>query len=114
MKAFLRFVVKIFAVPLATLIGNWIGGQARAYLTGEQVQAIQYKYTTQKGRTITNTPVATKFFPGMLVSMLGKPRWAFAFMGGLLAGGLVPDHFEHFWLELVIERGILDRIPEKE
>ena len=111
MKTVMRAVGNVLAVPLAALAGNWVGGRLRAYLTGEEVQTLQFEYETKKGRTLRNTPVATKFYPGLLVAGLGKPRWAFAFLGGLLAGGLVPDHLERYWLERVIEPLFVDRIP---
>ena len=110
MKRILGWTVNFLAVPVAALAGNWLGGQARFYLTGERLQTVQFRYTSQKGRTFSNAPVATKFYPGVLFSMLGKPRWLFALIGGTLAGGLVPDHWEHLWLEYVIEPVIVDRV----
>jgi len=106
----LRWMGSLLAVPVAVLAGNWIGGQLRFYLTGDRLQTIQFRYTTQKGRKLTNSPVATKFWPGILFSMIGKPRWLYAVIGGLLAGALVPDHWEHIWLEQVIEPLIIDRV----
>jgi hypothetical protein len=114
MNTILRFMVNGISVPLATLLGNWIGGQVRFYLTGEQVQTIQFEYETQKGRKMKNAPVTTKFFPGLLFSFMGKPRWLFALIGGVLAGGLIPDRFEHYWLEQVIEPLLVDRVFVKE
>jgi hypothetical protein len=110
MKGILRFVGNFLAVPAAALAGNWIGGQLRFYLTGERLQTIQFHYTSQKGRNFTNAPVATKFYPGLFFALVGKPRWLFALIGGLLAGGLVPDHWEHYWLERVIEPVFVDRV----
>ena len=110
MRKILRWVIGFLAVPLATLLGNWLGGQFRFYLTGEQLQTIQFKYTSQKGNTFTNAPVATKFYPGLMRALIGKPRWFFALLGGLFAGGLVPDEWEHLWLERVIEPMIVERV----
>ena len=114
MGVVLRYVFNIFSSSLATLIGNWIGGQLRYYLTGENLQTIRFEYTTNKGRRLTNSPVATKFYPGLLFSLVGKPRWLFALIGGVLAGGLIPDWFEHYWLERVIEPLIIDRVLESQ
>ena len=110
MRKILGFVLNFVAVPAAALAGNWLGGQLRFYFTGERLQTVQFRYTSQKGRQYTNSPVATKFVPGLLFSMIARPRWFFAFIGGLLAGGLVPDHWEHYWLEYVIEPVIVDRV----
>jgi len=109
MKRIFAWIGNFFAVALAALAGNWLGGQIRFYLTGELPQTIQFKYTTEKGRTITNSPVATKLYPAMFFAFVGKPRWLFALIGGLLAGGFMPDEFENYWVEKVIEPLIVDR-----
>ena len=103
----------LLTVPVATLLGNWVGGLLRFLLTGEEVQSIQFRYTSQKGRQMVNSPVATKFFPGLLLAFLGKPRWLSAFLGGLLTGSLVPDYLESLWLERVIEPLIVDRVNNR-
>ena len=113
MKGILRWVGNLLAVPVAALAGNWLGGQLRYYLTGVRLQTIQFRYTTRKGRELANAPVATKFYPGVFFGLVGKPRWLFALIGGLLAGGLVPDHWEHYWLERVIEPVFIDRLLEQ-
>ena len=105
---------KLLIVPIATLLGNWVGGLLRFLLTGKEVQSIQFKFTTQKGRQMTNSPVASKFYPGLLFAFFGKPRWLFGFLGGVLTGSLVPDYLELFWLERVIEPLIVDRVSNRE
>lgn len=104
---------RIVSTSLAVIAGNWFGGLIRYILTGDKVQSIQFKYTTSKGRQMTNSPVATKFFPGLFFAFLGKPRWFFALIGGTLAGSLVPDGLEVLWLERVIEPFIVDRVAVK-
>jgi len=64
-------------------------------LTGEEVQSIRFRHTTAQGQTITNTPVLTKFYPAIVAARWGKPRWLFAFCGGVLAGALIGDRYEH-------------------
>jgi len=91
----LRFLLKACSVVVAVLAGNWVGGMIRASLTGEEVQSILFRYTTAQGQTITNTPVLTKFYPAVVAARLGKPRWLYAFCGGVLAGGLVGDRYEY-------------------
>ena len=87
----IRTLFKIIAVPIAALAGNWLGGELRTNLTGQRAQSIRFSHTTAEGRTITNTPVVTKFYPALFASALGKPRWLYAFLGGLVTGGLVDD-----------------------
>jgi hypothetical protein len=98
----LLFTMKVLMLPLSALLGSWLGGQLRFILTGTRVQTIQFHYTTDEGHKMTNSPVATKFYPALLSGFLGKPRWLFAFLGGILAGGLIPDHLERLWLQRVI------------
>jgi hypothetical protein len=110
MKTIRRFFRKLITVPAAVLAGNWVGGHLRYILTGDRLQTIQFKFETHKGRQMTNSPVATKFYPGLLISLFGKPRWLYGFLGGILTGALVPDHLEHYWLEFVIEPVFVDRV----
>jgi hypothetical protein len=110
MLKILRFTFNLFLVPLAALLGNYLGGQLRFVLTGEKVQTVQFEYTSQKGRTFKNSPVASKFYPALLFAWLGKPRWVYAFLGGLAAGAMMPEEFEHVWLERVIEPLFIDRV----
>lgn len=110
MSRILRWVMNFLMVPAAVLIGNWLGGELRYALTGVRLQTIQFRTTTRKGRELANSPVATKFIPGLCFGLIGKPRWLFALVGGLFAGGLVPDLWEQIWLERVIEPLIVDRV----
>ena len=89
-----RLVLKTGSVAVGALVGNWVGGKIRASLTGEKVQSIRFRHTTAQGQTITNTPVLTKFYPALVAARLGKPRWLYAFCGGVLAGALLGDRYE--------------------
>ncbi|MCJ7738820.1 MAG: hypothetical protein MUQ10_16150 [Anaerolineae bacterium] len=90
-----RFVLKACSVVVAALAGNWVGGMIRTSLTGEEVQSVRFRHTTAQGQRITNTPVVTKFYPAVVAARLGKPRWLYAFCGGVLAGALIGDRYEH-------------------
>ena len=91
----LRFVLKACSVVVAVLAGNWVGSKMRTSLTGEEVQSIRFRHTTAQGQTITNTPVLTKFYPAVVASRLGRPRWLYAFCCGVLTGALIDDRYEH-------------------
>ncbi len=67
------------------------------------MQSLQFRHTTHSGRTFANTPVASKFYPALIFSKLGRPPVLFAFLGGVLAGGLIPDRVEEYWVELILE-----------
>lgn len=108
-----NFLIDLLLMIAGTLFGNWLGGQLRSLLTGKPVQSIHFKHTTESGLTIKNFPVNTKFYPGLLFSLLGKPRGLFALLGGTLAGLLVDDRYEELWLERVLVPLIVNRIPGK-
>lgn len=74
----------------------------RYLLTGQSVHSIRSCYTNEQGVTISNVPVATKFYPAVIASWLGKPRWLYAFLGGILAGGLVDDHYKRLLVEWIV------------
>lgn len=92
--AVLRFLLKTASIIAAALAGNWVGGQLRAQVTGQDVQSIRFLYTDKQGSTISNTPVLTKFYPAVAAAAIGKPRWLAAFLGGVAAGALVDERYE--------------------
>ena len=112
MGAIFRKLKDIILVPTAALFGNWLGGQLRYHLTGESVHTIQNKYTTRSGYQVSNTPVATKFYPSLVFAMFGKPHWLYALIGGILAGGFMPDDFERLLHELVFHRFMNIQLPD--
>lgn len=101
MKIF-GYLFGFLAVPAAALAGNWVGGQIRFMLTGETTAAIHYTHTTASGLRLDNYPVNTKFFPALLFALFGRPRWLFAFMGGILASLWIDDKYEAIFMERVI------------
>ena len=87
-------LVKPMSLIIAVLAGNWLGGEIRSNLTGEPVQSLRFRYTTPEGRTISNMPVVTKFYPALLIGLLRKPHRLRAFLGGVATGALVDDRLE--------------------
>ncbi len=102
MKTLFRLTYQVISLSAAALVGNWVGGQMRYLLTGDRVQTVQFEHTSPDGRTFSNIPVATKFYPALILSGMGRPRVFFAFLGGVLAGGLVPDRLEAAWMERMV------------
>jgi hypothetical protein len=98
----LRLIFGFLTVPAAALVGNWMGGQIHFKITGESIAAIHYVHTTVNGLRMDNYPVNTKFFPALLFALLGRPRWLFAFLGGLLASLWIDDRYEAIILDRVI------------
>ena len=109
----IRFLFGFLAIPAAALAGNRVGGQIRFKLTGERVATIHYEHTTANGIHMDNYPVNTKFIPAMLIAFLGRPRWLFAFLGGILASLWIDDQYEAIFLELVIAPLVVNPIIKK-
>lgn len=103
MKFIRRTLTSVITISAAVLAGNWVGGQLRYLLTGEKVQTVSFVHTTPAYGKSRNIPVATKFFPALMIALLGKPHTLAAFLGGVWTGGLVPDAWEAAWLERVLE-----------
>jgi hypothetical protein len=94
-----RMLVKPISLVFAVLAGNWLGGKIRSRLTGQPVQSIRFQYTTPEGRTVSNMPVVTKFYPALFIGLLRKPRWLRAFLAGVATGALLDDRLEHLLWE---------------
>lgn len=103
-----RVLFGLLVTPAAALAGNWIGGQIRWMITGETTASIHYIHTTANGLRVDNYPVNTKFFPALLFALFGRPRWLFAFMGGILASLWIDDKYEAIFMERVIVPLIVD------
>jgi len=101
-----RPVRKAIGVVCAAAVGTWVGAQLKSSLTGKAVQSLRIRHTTAKGHTITNTPVVTQFYPALLAAGIGKPRWLYAFLGGVAAAALLGDRWEHQLWERLADRFI--------
>ena len=107
----IRMLIKPISLIIAVLAGNWLGGALRSRLTGEPVQSLRFHYTTSEGKTISNIPVVTKFYPALLIGVLRKPHCLRAFLGGVATGALVDDRVERLLWErfekvLLSQKGI--------
>lgn len=99
-----KFLSNLVSISAAALAGNWIGAQVHYIFTGQPTYAIQSEYTASSGLKLRNMPVITKFYPALLLTVFGKPRWFFGFLGGLLTGILVDDQLEDMILERISQR----------
>ena len=103
MKLF-HYMLNIPTIVVAALAGNWAGATIRTLITGKQVNSVHFKFTTSGGMSISSYPVVTKFYPALFMTIFGKPRWLFAFLGGVLTGGLIDDRYEGYLWELIGDR----------
>jgi hypothetical protein len=97
-------MLNILTIVIAALAGNWTGATIRTLITGKRVNSVHFEYTTSGGMSISSYPVITKFYPALFVTIFGKPRWLFAFLGGVLTGGLIDDRYEGYLWELIGDR----------
>lgn len=89
-----RILWKGVSITAAALAGNWLGGQIRSLLTGQEAQSLRFHFVNEQGKEISNFPVATKFYPAVGAAGIGKPRWLYALLGGVLAGVVIDDRYE--------------------
>ncbi len=114
MKFIRNLLTSVIMISAAALLGNWIGGQMRYLVTGKKVQSLSFVHTTAAHGTVRNIPVATKFFPALLIGLLGEPHTLLAFLGGVWTGGLVPDAWEAAWLERVLEPALFGSAKDRQ
>lgn len=87
-----RWLITLFSVALAALAGNWVGWQLQALRTGESARTLSFASKNEEGETVIAVNLAiTQFVPAALFGFMGRPRWLFAFIGGILASGLEED-----------------------
>jgi hypothetical protein len=83
------------AVFVAALGGNWAGNQLRTLATGEPGAQMHLSHVNAQGETVIGaTVVLTNFVPALLAGFIGKPRWLYAFAGGMLASVLLGERYE--------------------
>ncbi len=91
----LRFFGTLLSVLGAALAGNWAGEQVRALMTGEPARQYRFVQVDEHGEaTIAVNLTLTHFLPALFVALLVKPRWLGAFVGGLVASGLLDERYE--------------------
>lgn len=93
--AIISFLSQTLFALLGAVAGSVIGGQVRAAAMGEGSDAYSLAHDQADGETmIAVKPVLTNIAPGLALAMLGKPRWLWAFLGGLAAAIAMGDRFE--------------------
>jgi hypothetical protein len=101
----LRFLTQGLALVVSALVGNWVGEQFRVQTTGQRGHQLRFSYTNTQGDiVIAANPLVTNLGPALLFAFMGRPRWMYAFLGGVLASALLDDRYEDRFWELI--RGI--------
>lgn len=95
-----RFFFGSIVSIAAALLGNRVGEQLRAQYTGQAIHQLRLVHTNDQGETIiAANPLMTNLLPALLFGFMGRPRWLFTFVGGLLASALLGDRYEKQFLE---------------
>ena len=91
----LRFFATLTGVAAAALFGNYVGDRLRARATGETGHQFQFTHDSDDGETLVAVkPNLTNLGPALLAGMVFRPRLAWGFLGGVLASGLLGEHYE--------------------
>ena len=105
-----RFLWSLFAIPLASLAGNWVGDQLRAEIMGEPVHQWRLVHETAEGEKVIGlNPRPTTFVLSLLVGFLTRPGWLTAFVSGVLISVLAGNQLERPFWALVDEWLVLNR-----
>ncbi len=88
--AIFKFFARFVGIIAAALVGNWVGDQLRARATGEKGHQFQVTHPSPDGETtIAVNPNLTNVGPALVAGILLRPHFAWAFLGGVLASGLL-------------------------
>jgi len=97
-----KYSTRLFlSVVSAALFGNWLGAQIRTRLTSQPTSGVIIHYKDERGNEYLTLPVHTNFIPAILCARIGRPRWMFSFLGGLLASLVMGDIYEKYLLEWI-------------
>jgi hypothetical protein len=103
MKLFGLFF-KIVWLMVFAFLGNWAGEMLRYIITGEKGhEALRVQNTPTGESVIVGDPLWTNILPGIAFSLLGRPRWWYAFIGGAASSFVMGEQYEKEFLELVEE-----------
>jgi hypothetical protein len=94
------FIFRTITTLLAALAGNWTGDQLRDQVTGQMGHQLRLVHTNEKGEGIVAlNPLLSNLMPALIMGSMGRPRWLYTFVGGVLASILLGDRYEKQFLE---------------
>ena len=104
-----RFIFKTITTLLAALAGNWTGDRLRAQASGLNDHQLRLVHTNEQGESIVAiNPLLSNLMPALIMGSVGRPRWLYTFVGGVLASVLLGDRYEEQFMEYLRgERSIL-------
>jgi hypothetical protein len=102
----LRFITKLLFIPVAALVGNFLGDQARTVLTGEEPHAYSLVDMTDDGETvIAVNPVMSNFLPAVFLGLFSPNGVFWAFVGGFLTSAVIGNRYEDCCADIFDEMG---------
>lgn len=109
-----RLVATFVSVFLAALAGNRVGDQLRALATGTPERELRLVHTNEQGEiVIAANPVLTNLIPAVLLGLILTPGWLWAFIGGVIASGIVGDRYEQRFLQRFSGSPVDDDVPSE-
>jgi hypothetical protein len=102
--SFFATIFKFSAVILGALFGNYIGDKLRTQVTNQAGHQLEFIQRDEYGNTfIAANLLLSNFFPALFAALLARPRWLFAFLGGMAASFILADHYEDWMWEKMDE-----------
>jgi len=89
-----RFAFRIIVVLGAAIAGNYVGDQMRARATGEKGHQFQVTHKAGEDTVVALNPNLTNVGPAVLAGLVLQPHVIWAFLGGVLASGLLGEKYE--------------------
>jgi len=91
----LRLFGTIVSIFVGALAGNWAGNHLRTLVTGQLGPQLRFSQKNAQGELVIGANVVlSNFLPALLAAVIGKPRWLYAFLGGILTSGMISDRYE--------------------
>lgn len=101
----IRLILDLPLVVLGALAGNYAGDRLYYLLNGRQAHQFQWAHTNQQGEIVLAlNPLMSNFIPGLIMGILKRPRWFWAFVGGAVASGFLGDRYEKEFNEFITEQ----------
>lgn len=88
----LRFFGTLLGIAVAAIAGNWLGSQVRAFVDNEPSPQFDLIVTSESGERVVNVGfLRENSLPAIMASFIGKPRWLYAFIGGVVYSGFFDE-----------------------
>lgn len=98
----LRLIGNLITTTAWGLAGNWMGEKMRQLATGEPGHQMRFFRTSPRGEVvIAANPLITNLVPAVLVGLVIRPRWLWAFVSGMITAGLMGKRYEDAFIDLL-------------